>query len=166
MSDARDSRISRRQFLRQAERLADGVAAVALCGAVPALLSACGAARGARIRYVPATRDGDRLAVRRAEVPDTGGVLVEVPGTDLPVYLRRDVGTDGADRFSAVSTRCMHRGCQVEPIVDRLACPCHGSEYTFDGEVLRGPTEEPLIRYRVTADAVNLYVHLPAPGDS
>ena len=166
MSDGIINHISRRRFLQQAEHLADGVAAVALCGALPVLLSACGAARGARIRYVPTARDGDRLTVRRAEVPDTGGVLLEVAGTDLPLYLRRDVGTDGADRFSAVSTRCMHRGCQVEPTVDRLACPCHGSEYTFAGDVLRGPTEQALVKYRVSADAVNLYVHLPAPKES
>lgn len=157
---ARDS-LSRREFLQQVEQLSDGVVYVAMCGALPVVLSACGAARAARTRYVPTTRVGDRLTVRRSELSGGSGVLVEIPGTELPVYLRRDVGTGGLETLSAVSTRCMHRGCQVEPTADRLSCPCHGSEYTFAGAVLQGPTELPLVRYEVSVDAVNIYIHLP-----
>ncbi len=149
--------MDRRRFLKQVELLSGGVV---LCGALPFMLGGCGAARGGG--YVETAVLDDRVVVRRVDVEEGGGALVEVPGSDLPVYVR----ADGAGGFTAVSTRCMHRGCQVEPAADRLACPCHGSEYTFAGEVLQGPTELPLARYRVSADAVNLYIHLPPPGDS
>ena len=147
--------IDRRSFLKQVEQISGGVVCGAMCGGLPLLLSACG---GARTRYVTTSRVGDRLAVRREELIGTGGVLVEVPGSKLPVYVR----SDGATGFTAVSTRCMHRGCQVEPAADRLACPCHGSEYTFEGEVLKGPTERPLRKYQVSADETTLYIHLSA----
>lgn len=97
--------------------------------------------------------------VPRAQVSPSHGAIVEVGEGQLPVYVRQM----GDEQFSAVSTRCMHRGCQVEPDTDRLVCPCHGSEYTFDGAVLRGPTEMPLVRYRVTSDDSRVYIHLDSP---
>ncbi len=74
------------------------------------------------------------------EGPD---VIVETPNSRFPIYVRRS-----SDGYTAVSLRCTHRGCQAEPEADRLACPCHGSEFSFDGRVLRGPAEEPLSSYK------------------
>jgi cytochrome b6-f complex iron-sulfur subunit len=59
----------------------------------------------------------------------------------------------------------MHRGCQVEPAADHLVCPCHGSEYTNTGEVLRGPTERPLRSLPVALDGSRILIELPADGD-
>jgi cytochrome b6-f complex iron-sulfur subunit len=144
--------MNRRRFLEQVHVISGGV----LCGS--ALLSGCAA--GARTRYVGMTRMGDRIAVSRAEMIEGSGALVEVPGIKLPLYLH----SHGGDRFSAVSTRCMHRGCEVEPAADRLACPCHGSQYTLEGAVLKGPTERPLAKYRVSADPTTIYIHLTPEG--
>ena len=41
-----------------------------------------------------------------------------------------------------------------------MACPCHGSEYTFEGAILQGPTQRPLTRFRVTSDVEQVYIHL------
>jgi Rieske Fe-S protein len=62
-----------------------------------------------------------------------------------------------------VSTRCGHRGCQVEPAAAKLVCPCHGSEYTLDGTILQGPTLRPLERYRVTVDGAAAIIHRTSP---
>jgi len=139
--------MQRREFLRQVEVLAGG----AVCCALPSVLTGC----AARMRYLTPTDLGERLGVRLADIA-ANGLLVEDPRADLPIYLRRT--TDGA--FTAVSTRCMHRGCQVEPAAAKLVCPCHGSEYDFAGAVLQGPTERPLTRYRVTTDAEMVYIHV------
>lgn len=138
---------SRREFLRQLDLMAGG----ALCCALPVALSAC----AARLRYAAPEQLGDRLGVRVADIT-ANGVLVELPGEDLPVYLRK--GASG--EYTAVSTRCMHRGCQVEPAAEKLVCPCHGSEYAFNGDVLQGPTDRPLTRYRVTTTNEMVFVHL------
>lgn len=148
--------LSRRRFLQQLE--AGAVAATCAGGAVrgllPVLLAACGGAR-----YAASSIVGTRLVVERRELGARGAALVDGPDGELPIYVHSL--PDG--RFSAVSTRCMHRGCQVEPATDRFVCPCHGSEYTFEGEVLKGPTEHPLVRYRTSADEARVYVHLDAP---
>ena len=138
---------SRRRFLEQLELMAGGI----VCGTVPAMLGGC----AARMRYVTPSVVGDRLAVPATAVV-AAGLLIEAPGAELPIYLRRTTTGD----FTAVSTRCMHRGCQVEPAAERLVCPCHGSEYTFAGEVVQGPTEHALTRYRVTSDRETVYIHM------
>lgn len=124
-----------------------------LCGALPVLVAGC---TGARVRYLTPIRQGEQLVISRLEIARTGAALIEDPSSDLPIYLRRVTDTE----FLAVSTRCGHRGCQVEPAAASLICPCHGSEYTFGGAILQGPTERPLTRYRVTSDDVNVFVHL------
>jgi Rieske Fe-S protein len=140
--------MDRRRFLKQMEVLAGGV----MCGALPLLANGC----AARARYLTPTVLGDRLGVPVANADVAGGLLVEDPRSDLPIYLRRT----SAGAYTAVSTKCGHRGCEVEPAPDRMACPCHGSEYTFTGAILQGPTERPLTRFRVTSDAEMVYIHL------
>ena len=106
--------------------------------------------------YVNATVRGNRVAIARSEFEATRFALVDIPGVPLPLYVyRHDNGT-----FTAVSTRCMHRGCQVEPVDGHLVCPCHGSEYTNQGEVLKGPTLQPLNRYEVVADEESVVITL------
>ena len=139
--------MGRRPFLKQWV----GRAVRALGGALP--LRGAGAARAV---YLTPTVVGARLAVRVADAIAAGGLLVEDPRSDLPIFLRRTPGGD----YTAVSTKCGHRGCQVEPAADRMACPCHGSEYTFEGAILQGPTQRALTRFRVTADVEHVYIHI------
>lgn len=141
--------MDRRRFLKRLEVLS----ATALGGALLPQLAGCGG-----WQFVDTAVAGNRLVVRRADVGDAAGVLVEAPGLALPIYLHR--AADG--RFTAVSTRCMHRGCQVEPRGGRLVCPCHGSEYSYAGAILQGPTELPLVAYPVTTDAEHVFIELPA----
>lgn len=49
----------------------------------------------------------------------------------------------------AVSIVCTHLGCLVKPSVTGFDCPCHGSKFTRDGEVLRGPAPKALPRVSV-----------------
>ena len=154
-SDCREG-LTRRAFLQKVEAGALAISGVAGIGriALPVLLTACGGAR-----YAASSIEGNRIAVDRTEFGAGDAALVEVPGSDLPVHVRRR--TDGT--FAALSTRCMHQGCQVDRAGDRFICPCHGSEYSIEGEVLKGPTERPLLRYRTSADDKRVYVHLDTP---
>lgn len=146
--------IDRRKFLKGLETHG----AAALCarvvgvGALASVLSSCGG-----VRYARSTMVGTQLIIDRKELA-AGSVLVDGPEGELPIHIRQL----DADRFRALSTRCMHRGCQVDPANDRFVCPCHGSEYAADGAVLSGPTELPLVEYRVIAEAERIVVHLDA----
>ena len=148
----RDSSLSRREFLRVVELQGVAVACARTAG-VAALLSACGG-----LRYARSTLTGNEIALERSEVLPAG-VLVDSREGELPLHVK----ATGPEQYRALSTRCMHRGCQVDPSADGFVCPCHGSEYAADGAVRKGPTELPLQEYRVTVEASRLVVHLDAP---
>jgi isorenieratene synthase len=59
----------------------------------------------------------------------------------------------------ALSLTCTHQGCTVQRTVTTTAtgyaCPCHGALYSQSGEVLAGPAQENLTRYRVIGRSSN-----------
>ena len=63
---------------------------------------------------------------------------------DIPAIL---IHTESG--FKAISLVCTHLGCTVEQDADGFSCPCHGSLYSDDGSVLRGPAQKPLPTLRV-----------------
>jgi Rieske Fe-S protein len=113
-----------------------------------------GACAGAR--YVAARASPGRLAVAIAEIDQDGHVFVQTAEMQRPVYVRRLASGE----IVAVLALCTHQGCQPEPIGDRLACPCHGSEFSFEGQVLQGPAEQPLVRYDVTEEGDDAVIWL------
>jgi Rieske Fe-S protein len=72
------------------------------------------------------------------DLPKGEGVLLAEKHTAL----YRDEG--GA--LHALSSVCTHRGCDVHwnPDDKAWACPCHGSIFGTDGQVLHGPATQPL----------------------
>jgi glycine/D-amino acid oxidase-like deaminating enzyme/nitrite reductase/ring-hydroxylating ferredoxin subunit len=58
---------------------------------------------------------------------------------------------DGDGTAHAVSLRCTHLGClnRFNAAETSWDCPCHGSRFGVDGEVLEGPAVRPLRRYDV-----------------
>jgi cytochrome b6-f complex iron-sulfur subunit len=72
---------------------------------------------------------------------------------DIPAVIYNQAG-----EIIAYSLSCTHLGCTVEAeggTAEGFACPCHGSRYTPDGKVLRGPAQKPLRRLRVERQADN-----------
>jgi Rieske Fe-S protein len=140
MSDA----IVRRRFLEQA-----GGAVLAL--PLAALVEACASLV---TRTVPTVEGKLRLSLAHyPELAEAGGSLrVKPDDGDQSVY----VLALGGDRFAALSPICPHRGCVVEIADARLVCPCHGSTYDREGQVVRGPAQRPLTRYPadLTSDGV------------
>ncbi|THA75611.1 FAD-dependent oxidoreductase [Streptomyces sp. A0642] len=87
---------------------------------------------------------GDRLKSTHVDsvddiAPGTGAV-VRVDGRRCAVY--RDEGGE----VHAVSARCTHLGCLVafNEAETTWECPCHGSRFAIDGEVVHGPAVRPL----------------------
>ena len=57
----------------------------------------------------------------------------------------------------AISTICTHLGCLVRSTPEGFDCPCHGTYFTADGAVIRGPAPRPLPWFKVTGSG-NTYV--------
>ncbi len=51
--------------------------------------------------------------------------------------------------FTALSLVCPHLGCTVESKTDGFACPCHGSRYGSQGQLIHGPAAKPLTALKV-----------------
>ncbi|MBW3557226.1 MAG: FAD-dependent oxidoreductase [Actinobacteria bacterium] len=89
---------------------------------------------------------GDRLATLAPPAADTlasgEGGIVSLDGDKVAGY-RDDDGL-----LHAVSPVCRHLGCLVTfNTAERTwDCPCHGSRYTVDGEVIQGPATRDLER--------------------
>ncbi len=58
---------------------------------------------------------------------------------------------DEAGQVHAVSAICTHMGCTIGWNADERTwdCPCHGSRYSIEGKVLRGPAKKDLERVEI-----------------
>ncbi|MDQ3631690.1 MAG: FAD-dependent oxidoreductase [Actinomycetota bacterium] len=88
--------------------------------------------------------DGDAASLGLGE----GAVVTVGEGGRAATY------RDGDGSLHAVSPRCTHLGCEVRfnPAERSWDCPCHGSRYDVDGQVLEGPAVKPLARVDVPGE--------------
>ena len=93
---------------------------------------------------------GDRLKTEARAVADLapGEAAVLVEGSE-----RVGVYRDEAGGVHAVSPVCTHMGCTVtwNTAETTWDCPCHGSRFNCDGEVIQGPAVKDLERKEVQA---------------
>lgn len=86
---------------------------------------------------------GDRMGTderRPAALAPGDGAVLKIDGERLAVAR----GDDG--RLRALSPICTHMACTVawNGLERTWDCPCHGSRFSIDGEVLNGPALKPL----------------------
>jgi cytochrome b6-f complex iron-sulfur subunit len=108
-------------------------------------LAACGIATGGAGVVL-----GDFLRPRVLFEPPTafsaGLPDAIAPGTVLEDATHRVFVIRGQDGFRALSAVCTHLGCitRYQPDRNIIACPCHGSRFSLEGDVLGGPAPRPL----------------------
>ena len=68
----------------------------------------------------------------------------------------------GGGKLSAVSAICTHKGCNVNYDIKLgyLVCPCHGSQYSLEGQIIKGPAELLLKQYNVEAENGQIVISL------
>ena len=99
----------------------------------------------------PAHLISDRLTKRDVEGHATSELasgeakILSIDGKKVAAY------RDEAGALHCVSPVCTHMKCDVawNDAERTWDCPCHGSRFTPDGEVLNGPAREPLAELRI-----------------
>ncbi len=68
------------------------------------------------------------------------GSVVEVNGKRVGAY------RDNKDTLHLVNSTCTHMGCELNWNSAEASwdCPCHGSRFTYSGDIIEGPSVKPL----------------------
>jgi cytochrome b6-f complex iron-sulfur subunit len=141
-------KIDRREALLKLAGLGAGVAGLGLCAGCPGGSSYGREAAGAA-GAIGNAAGGRPIVVNKVELVSFSVKDIVVDGR--PGYLYRG-GEEG--EWHAVDRLCTHKGCKVDFNANGLeyVCPCHGSKFAVDGEVLNPPARMPLKRYTVVVN--------------
>lgn len=98
---------------------------------------------GLFVRFVRFVRFG--VGFKKRKRPQVRGAPDTLPAGEAFIPAGRNVAVfrDGEGVF-AISTVCTHLGCIVKTSANGFDCPCHGSGFTKDGTVRKGPAPKPL----------------------
>jgi cytochrome b6-f complex iron-sulfur subunit len=72
------------------------------------------------------------------------------PGSVTFLEDRRLFLFNGPDGFFTVSSVCTHLGCNVKRAATGFECPCHGSRFDENGQVVHGPAPAALAWYSLS----------------
>ncbi|HWP96556.1 MAG TPA: FAD-dependent oxidoreductase [Syntrophomonadaceae bacterium] len=76
-------------------------------------------------------------ALNDVEIPVGEARVIDVDGQKMGAY------KDEAEKLHIVDITCPHVGCELEWNHAELSwdCPCHGSRFTFEGDIIEGPAQ-------------------------
>lgn len=87
--------------------------------------------------------------VERIQLREKQKKMITIPGT-LPQgisFFDKLIVVKNDKKIAILSAKCTHLGCIINKAEDgTLVCPCHGSEFSSSGKVIRGPADKPLKR--------------------
>ncbi|MBF88258.1 MAG: hypothetical protein CMG75_01110 [Candidatus Marinimicrobia bacterium] len=136
---------SRRKFLRTA----CVSFAASICGGTA--LTTIGCSNIPTVK--PLATDGGLLVPLDALI-DSKSVIVK-RGLKPPIVIHKNQNSD----YKALLLLCTHKACQPVVFEYSLDCPCHGSQFNFEGEVLTGPANANLKSFPIDEDgAGNLLI--------
>ncbi len=134
--------LTRQQFLGKC------IGSCAAILGISVLASGC-----ATLQYVPAERLDKKIRIKKTDLANHKMVAVRVEGLNKPILIVRK-----PDHFIALLMECTHKQCELTASSSLLVCPCHGSEFNLDGEVMEGPANQNLISFKITDDEGYLYI--------
>ncbi len=69
------------------------------------------------------------------------------------VFFHDDLIVIQGEKPLVLSSKCPHLGCRINKVEGgKLVCPCHGSSFTLNGELINGPAAHSLQKIEYTID--------------
>ena len=133
----------RRKFIKKS-----GMASVSLVG-LGVISFAC-----APYRYGSFFIEEERIRIPKSEFDKKQFVLIQPAGLSAPVLIQKTNET----AYHALLMECTHKQCTISIAGEKLVCPCHGSEFTLKGRVIKSPAEDDLKTFNVAEDESNIYI--------
>jgi len=121
----------RRAFLRLSTKISLGLAGILGLGGLVRYFS-----------HEPAGKSPSSYDLGLAVDFPASGELIRL---DIPAIIYKT-----KDGYIAYSLVCTHLGCTVEEDGENFSCPCHGSQFDHNGNVLKGPATKRLPTFKVT----------------
>jgi Rieske Fe-S protein len=103
------------------------------------------AAPGTALTAVSSSVAGRTVSITLAgtSLANVGGVATT--GNSLGTFL---ISQPGPDTFVVLTATCTHEACTINGFANsRYLCPCHGSQYSADGNVVQGPAVQSLQQF-------------------
>lgn len=107
-------------------------------------------------KTISAEEENGKLKMKKSDFAENRFVIVHSMKTNAPVYLSKH--EDGS--YIALLMLCTHKSCEVKPQGTILYCPCHGSEFSTTGKVLKEPADNDLAQFKTSTDENFIYIHL------
>jgi Rieske Fe-S protein len=102
------------------------------------------------VTVLPELASGKKLALGLDKVEKLrevgGSVILKIKGKEV-MFIR-----ESEEVIRALDPECKHKKCTVEYDAKQklIVCPCHGSTYSAEGKVLKGPATESLTAFEAT----------------
>ncbi|RMZ51533.1 Rieske (2Fe-2S) protein [Flavobacteriaceae bacterium PRS1] len=120
-------------------------------------LQSCGS-----IYYASVSRNANKLVIAKSEFWQLkkdkkvyrSFVLIKTEDSEFPICIYKIK----EDTYVASLLKCTHRGCELNVGGGIYSCPCHGSEFSVQGDVLEGPAEDKLKTFKTETDNENIYL--------
>lgn len=139
--------MDRQEFLKTC-----GMACLASIG-VASLLQSCASSQ----YFAKSEVEGEYLKVLLTEFSaERKYVLIRSERLNFPIYLYQ-VNTS---EYSAVWMECTHQGAELSAHGELLTCPAHGSEFDKLGQVMQGPAQSNLRKFKTKTENQHVLIHL------
>ena len=143
--------MERRTFLKQSCGACAAIGLAFIFGS--GLLESC-ASTG--LSVLKANADNGKVTIPVTDFDATNFKLLRVSNYNYDIALQKEA--DG--NFKALVLKCTHAGQPLTKAGSGYYCTLHGSKFSSEGKVEKGPASEPMIRLKTTIVDNNIVITL------
>lgn len=138
---------TRREFIKGMA----GASAAVCCGlGITSILESC-----ATTTHLQVPITGTRIEIDSALFLEKNFVVVNNSKLRAPIYIHKN-----GDSYKASLMLCTHKQCELNVTGTTLSCPCHGAEFSAEGNLLQGPAETDLQNFKVSVENNKIIIDL------